>query len=189
MSGYFLITGPRRHASASDLASPATPTPVISRLSLATPPPTPPSLVPIYARARALLRPLSNCDSGIAGREQEREQITSFFRSFLQDGPSADDGQKILYISGSPGTGKTALVDSVLRGLTLESTSARIISINCMALQNIDALWDRLAEELDPDARCAASKSRKTRARKVVDTLLSDLSDKWYVWTPMHANA
>ena len=73
-----------------------------------------------------------------------------------------DQIPKTLYISGSPGTGKTALVNSVLRDLEQESghSRLRVVAMNCMALNSVDELWDRLLEEL------VDTKKRKAREKK-----------------------
>lgn len=90
----------------------------------------------------------------------------------------SDNAETSLFISGSPGTGKTALVNSIIRSLYDDHDQVQVISINCMALQNIDALWKRLIEEL------GASRQRPTRAkrahgRNAVEALLSSLEVKW----------
>ncbi|KAG5220218.1 AAA ATPase [Salix suchowensis] len=128
----------RRNASTSSLV-PATPAAPISHIALATPPPTPPTtLLPTYARARALLRATCNNSSiQIAGRDAERAIISA------------------------PGTGKTALVNSILQEL---DDHVKIVNINCMALKNVDELWGQLAEELDTNGkRKASARSRKLR--------------------------
>jgi cell division control protein 6 len=82
-----------------------------------------------------------------------------------------------LYISGSPGSGKTALVNSILRSL---ETDAKIIVINCMALNSTDALWETLLEELqDGPKRKTAGRAKKTRPRDIVEALLSNSQSKW----------
>jgi cell division control protein 6 len=104
----------------------------------------------------------------MAGRDKERDVINAFISSF--DG---DDVPTTLYVSGSPGTGKTALVNSCLGAL--ESSGVKIISINCMALKCVDALWERVLEEL------GGSKVAKTRGRgkDAVERALSTLKTKW----------
>ncbi|KAJ8495387.1 hypothetical protein ONZ45_g12875 [Pleurotus djamor] len=154
----------RRHASTSSLV-PATPDTVLQR-TLATPPPTPPtSLLPIYARARALLRATSNnTATNIAGRDSERDIIQKFIT-----GVSTSS----LYISGSPGTGKTALVNTIIRDHE-ESDQLKVITINCMALNNVEALWAQLAEELDGNGkRKASERSKKVKGREAVEALLA----------------
>jgi cell division control protein 6 len=154
---------------------------VISHLTLATPPPTPISILPIHARARALLRPLSNTSAQVAGRDQERTRIQEFIDSFLgHETLDYKEATTTLYISGSPGTGKTALVDSILRGIDVDSTMAKIVTINCMALNGIDALWDRLLEELETGKkRTTVGRAKKIKGRKAVDVVLSGLHSKW----------
>ncbi|KAJ7079064.1 hypothetical protein B0H15DRAFT_519461 [Mycena belliarum] len=167
-----------RRASTSVIV-PATPTAEIAQLTLATPPPTPPnSLLPIYARARALLRATCNSSATeIAGRDSERAVISAFFTSLV--GPADDVEHTSLYISGSPGTGKTALVHSVLRSLCVDQV--KVITINCMALNSIDALWERLIEELSVSAekkRKTAGRLKKSQGRDAVDALLAVIPTK-----------
>ncbi|KAJ7899034.1 P-loop containing nucleoside triphosphate hydrolase protein [Mycena leptocephala] len=163
-----------RRASTSTIV-PATPTAEIAQLTLATPPPTPPnSLLPIHARARALLRATCNSPATeMAGRDSERAAISAFFASLIDHADAVEHTS--LYISGSPGTGKTALVNSVLR--TLDINQVKVITINCMALNSVDTLWERLIEELG----ATADKKRKIAGRPkkdTVDALLTVLSTK-----------
>lgn len=152
----------------------------IRTLVISTPPPTPPVLLlPIYTRARGLLRSTSTSVSPIAGREDERRRILEFITSSW-----SDSAHTSLYISGTPGTGKTALVNSVLRSFEeSEGTSdLRVVSINCMALNGLDALWDRLYEELyrtRPSKN--AAKTCKAKGKQAVEKALSSLSHKCIV--------
>lgn len=118
----------------------------------------------MHARARALLRATCNGTSQMAGRDQERAAVEEFASSF-----DDADAYTTLYISGSPGTGKTALVNSVLCGLDVN-----VISINCMTLNNIDALWERLLDELDLRKR-NKTRSKKIGGKAAVEKLLSTL--------------
>ena len=90
-------------------------------LTLSTPPPSPPaSLLPIQARVCALLRFTSNnTSSSIAGRDVERTSLLQFLTSF-SDGTSIDHDTQMtsMFISGAPGTGKTALVNTIIHDLT-----------------------------------------------------------------------
>ncbi|KAG6902101.1 hypothetical protein C0995_004281 [Termitomyces sp. Mi166 len=163
----------KRHASTSSITSPTTPE--TSKLAITTPPPTPPTaLLPLHTRARALLR--STCNSitaQIAGRDSERATILDFLTSFLCDPDTASDvsSSTSLYISGSPGTGKTALVNSVLQDIT---TDAKIVFINCMALKSVESLWERLIEDLDVGRKTkSAGRSKKAKGRDAVEILLS----------------
>ncbi|KAG6828803.1 hypothetical protein H0H92_006684 [Tricholoma furcatifolium] len=173
----------RRHASMSSISAPSTPVHEVSRLSIATPPPTPPTvLLPVHARARALLRSTCNSTAAqIAGRDSERATILNFITSFLGDVDMESDGVQStsLYISGSPGTGKTALVNSVLRDIP---SDAKVVFINCMALNSVDSLWDRLVEELNNGRKMKPIRgSKNTKGRDAVEALLSRHKSKCIV--------
>lgn len=152
-----------------------------SLLSIATPPPTPPKLLlPIYARARALLRATCNSeDSQIAGREEETAKIHGFIDSFLGSSKEVKEAPLALYISGSPGTGKTALVNTVLH--TITAADVRVVNINCMALSNVDTLWDRLFEEIQQTTskRKGTGRSKKLGVREALELLLSTTETRW----------
>jgi cell division control protein 6 len=79
-----------------------------------------------------------------------------------------------LYISGLPGSGKTALVNSVLD--KLDSSDLKVISINCMALNGIDALWERLLEELDDKKK---SRTKQVSGQEAVERVLSTMKTQW----------
>ena len=66
----------------------------------------------------------------IEGRETERAVIESFLHSL--DGGS-DVVESVLYISGSPGTGKTALVNSIIAS-TKVAEDVKVVLINCMTI-------------------------------------------------------
>jgi cell division control protein 6 len=174
--GRFFGAAPRRHFSTSTL-DPRTPSTTLSHLTLVTPPPTPPSvLVPIYARARALLRSTSNGVSLLSGRATERALINKFVASFVDETENPASTQcTSLFISGSPGTGKTAFVNSVISESAIPPT-VKVIAINCMALNDVDFLWSRLVDEL------SSTKMKIKKAAKGIDgvcQLLSAYRSKW----------
>ncbi|KLO11018.1 P-loop containing nucleoside triphosphate hydrolase protein [Schizopora paradoxa] len=165
---------PRRNASLIS-AIPQTPSTSLSQLTLQTPPPTPPISLPLHARARACLRSTSNA-SHIIMSSEGREKETELIRGFLvQDVDEEEDGdvKPILYISGSPGTGKTALVNTILSSLeTSPGHNLKTIFLNCMTFQNVDAVWNRLQEELlgsTQRGKRASSSKQKSSRESVVD--------------------
>ena len=177
---------PRRYASTSNLRQGVAVTPAtsLSQLSLATPPPSPPAaLLPLHVRAKALLRPTCNDGPSMAGREQERATIEMFILGFLSGGESLEVSSA-LYISGSPGTGKTALVNSVLGALAdqLKDQDTQILSVNCMALDGVDAVWQRLAE-MFRDGKQTSGRGRKLKdsPHQIVEKALAATDRKWYV--------
>lgn len=158
--------------------TPTTPTHDVSPISLVTPPATPRSLLPLHVRAKALLRSTSNdIKATITCRDTEHDAITGFLQSFL----SKEGTQRCLYISGSPGTGKTALLNSVLR--TLDHDQCNVVSINCMSLKGTDALWQKLFDDLiSADAELnKAMRPQKLKGREAVEVALAALSRKWFV--------
>ncbi|KAI8993789.1 P-loop containing nucleoside triphosphate hydrolase protein [Trametes punicea] len=171
---------PRRYASTSDLRQAAavavTPANSFAHLSLVTPPATPPtSLLPIHIRARALLRPTCNDTPQFAGRVAERQMIESFIISFIAAQVDAS-APSTLYVSGSPGTGKTALVNAVLASLDtkLQSRDIPVISVNCMALAGVDAVWQRLAETVGSTGEASGrAKRAKDTPRQTIEKALT----------------
>lgn len=133
----------------------------------------------IYARARSLLRLSAHGDSNqassssssssrLVGRQAEREQLDAFLRCHFPNlyehdkitsqeetsdqSTSTIKKAKAMYISGSPGTGKTALLQDILQDITRRSektASMRMSLLNCTTIQRPDDVWARLAEELD----------------------------------------
>ncbi|TBU29542.1 P-loop containing nucleoside triphosphate hydrolase protein [Dichomitus squalens] len=175
---------PRRYASTSNLrqAVVATPATSLSHLSLFTPPSTPPSLLlPLHVRARALLRPTCNDGPQMAGREQERSEIEAFILGFIGNPSSAKD-VSALYISGSPGTGKTALVNATLADLAGQLQDVRVLAVNCMALDGVDAVWQQLAELFGAGNKTPGRvRKAKDSPQQIVEKTLSSSKQKCLV--------
>lgn len=172
-----LLLSVRKHASMASM-TPTTPTHEVSPIYLVTPPATPRRLLPLHIRAKALLRSTSNdINATITCRDAEHDAITGFLQSFV----SGSAAQRCLYISGSPGTGKTALLNSVLR--TLDHDQCNVVSINCMTLKGADALWQKLFDDLiSADAELnKVMHPKKLKGREAVEVALAALSRKWFV--------
>lgn len=174
------IAAVRRRASAS---VPSTPTKGSDERAIATPPPTPPiSLpLPLPARVKAALRAVCNSgDSNVAGRDPERVTITKFLDDFVAEDAMQADGPTTLFISGTPGTGKTALVNSINQTLAKEHADVTIVFVNCMTVKTIDTLWDRIIEELRSIGG-GPGRSKKEKGLTGVLNLLSARNNKLYV--------
>lgn len=173
MLTFFFFLAASRYATISTL--PASPATSVSVLALGTPPSTPHStLSPLYARARALLRATCNGSSPIAGRATERAAVTQFISCSWENSSNSS-----LFISGTPGTGKTALVNAVLNEVG-DDCDIDVISINCMAFQNLDALWDHLLDALAPSERVKASpRKARSKGKPLLDELLISKKRKW----------
>ncbi|KAI8048379.1 P-loop containing nucleoside triphosphate hydrolase protein [Syncephalis plumigaleata] len=100
---------------------------------------------PFYAAKQALTRSIAA--TKVIGRTDERHKIETFWRTHvLAHQPGA------LYISGQPGTGKTALLTEIMNQMEKETTKTkqptRKVYLNCMSLVDPKDVYRRLLEEL-----------------------------------------
>lgn len=104
--------------------------------------PLSPSTAPtIYHSARQLFA--RGADPGqLVGREDERKQLESFMGRLGSSSPSG-----CLYVSGPPGTGKSAMVQDTTKELAGES-GVKYAYINCMSVKSSKDLYLTLLEEL-----------------------------------------
>ncbi|WWC86804.1 uncharacterized protein L201_001683 [Kwoniella dendrophila CBS 6074] len=100
-----------------------------------------------YKQLKAFLRLSSSTaidgsasvDQVIIGREEEKQAL----RSYLANRNDLDVG---MYVSGPPGTGKTALVTALGRELAEEGW--KVVELGCMGLK-LNDVWRRLGEEFE----------------------------------------
>ncbi|XP_043969462.1 cell division control protein 6 homolog [Gambusia affinis] len=79
----------------------------------------------------------------LLSRDAERASIRSFLEDkVLQRVPSS------LYISGAPGTGKTACLNCILQEMKSELASVKTVVVNCMSLRTSHAIFPLLAYKL-----------------------------------------
>ncbi|TEA16236.1 Cell division control protein 18 [Colletotrichum sidae] len=137
---------PRRHRDVF-ANSPSTPRQVVKSagklFQRMTPqsPLTPGSLQTVYHSARQLFA--RGAEPGqLVGREEERKQLTRFVEQCSSLTPNG-----CLYVSGPPGTGKSAMVREVTEQVT-ESTDVRQAYINCMSIKSSKDLYNTLLELL-----------------------------------------
>lgn len=93
----------------------------------------------VFSQARQLFT--RNVDPGrLIGRSQERDQLLSFVRKCVEQKNGGST-----YISGPPGTGKSALVAEVCNAV--KSTShLSVAHINCMSIKSSADMYHKLAE-------------------------------------------
>ncbi|XP_038835155.1 cell division control protein 6 homolog [Salvelinus namaycush] len=92
----------------------------------------------------------------LLSREAERSSI----RSFLED-KALKASPASLYISGAPGTGKTACLNCVLQEMKDELKEIQTVVFNCMALRSSHAIFPLLAEKLGASGSHTDTKLQK----------------------------
>lgn len=105
----------------------------------------------MYQKAKAVFRRTA-IPSRLIGRGDEREQMLTFWKEHvLANKPGC------LYISGMPGTGKTAMLTEVIRRMdddimALRSHHVSTVVVNCMSVKEPKQIYQKLIEELRPTA-------------------------------------
>ncbi|KAJ3183069.1 AAA ATPase [Geranomyces variabilis] len=137
-----------RRATACCAPASASPLPPTAAAAAAASPPAspPPHLTPraVYAKAKTLFR-RSTIPDRLVGRDTERAAVLDFWRGHvLARRPGS------IYLSGIPGTGKTALVDEAARALQAESEAGEICvtKVNCMTVTEPEKIYAKLLAEL-----------------------------------------
>ncbi|ODH13787.1 hypothetical protein ACO22_06902 [Paracoccidioides brasiliensis] len=100
----------------------------------------------VYTPARQLFA-RSSTPGRLVGRDSEREELTAFIDNAVQ---SRSGG--CIYVSGPPGTGKSAMVNEVWRDIHLEK-SVRVAHINCASMTSSRDIYTKLVDELCDDAQ------------------------------------
>lgn len=95
----------------------------------------------VYSLARQAFTQVGT--SKIIGREAEREQLNKFIRNAMEAGVGG-----CTYVSGPPGTGKSALVLEILE--QFRDQPIKVASINCVALKSSSEVLARFTQEFCP---------------------------------------
>ncbi|KAK4168508.1 cell division control protein 18 [Cladorrhinum sp. PSN259] len=107
---------------------------------------TPSTLQTIYHQARQLFS--RSADPGqLIGRDDERAQLRDFLSRCKTPKPSG-----CLYVSGPPGTGKSAMVNSITDEAATEIECVKKAYINCMSIKSSKDLYIALLDQLEGDA-------------------------------------
>ncbi|KAI0533076.1 P-loop containing nucleoside triphosphate hydrolase protein [Xylaria digitata] len=110
---------------------------------------TPAAIQTVYHHARQLFS--RSADPGqLTGRDDERQQLTQFLQRYNSSAPSG-----CIYVSGPPGTGKSAMVNEVTQALVNQNptkkTHIKKAYVNCMSIKSSKDLYEVLLEQLtDP---------------------------------------
>jgi hypothetical protein len=146
----------------------STPKKLPRSLSMLPSPPTTPQTP--HAKARSLLRASNSC--AIIGRESEKDTILSFLRDFESNSKS---NPHCLFISGGPGSGKTALLQHILELETHSNPHIKSLFFNCMGICDLQlsTLLGHVMKE--------SSKSRKSPQTKDFNAFMESTNQKWSV--------
>ncbi|KAH8246056.1 hypothetical protein KR026_012624 [Drosophila bipectinata] len=93
-----------------------------------------------YQNARRVLNSAET--QNLPGREQQLQELREFFTSHLESQTSGS-----LYVSGQPGTGKTACLSLLLRDPEFSKRLQRVY-INCTSIASVGAVYKKLCSEL-----------------------------------------
>jgi len=95
-------------------------------------------------RAALALKPVLPKGSSLPCRDVERLRITNHLRTGVMQGGST----QVLYVSGMPGTGKTATVLEVLEELRSQNGNFHLVHINAMRLGAPQQIFREIADQL-----------------------------------------
>ncbi|KAL1957076.1 hypothetical protein VTO42DRAFT_6334 [Malbranchea cinnamomea] len=107
---------------------------------------TPNSTPTVYSAARQLFVRSAN-PGRLVGRDSEREGLNRFIQNSIDAGRGG-----CLYVSGPPGTGKSALVGEVCRDLEDEKT-IKVANVNCASMTSARDIFGWLIAELCDDSQ------------------------------------
>ncbi|EFY86854.1 AAA ATPase [Metarhizium acridum] len=110
---------------------------------------SPSTIQTIYHSARQLFS--RGAEPGqLIGRESERMELIKFLNRCSSSTPSG-----CLYVSGAPGTGKSAMITEMTRGFS-EKEGIKSVYINCMSIKSSKDLYTTLLTELGEDANASS---------------------------------
>ncbi|XP_075160006.1 cell division cycle 6 [Haematobia irritans] len=94
-----------------------------------------------YQNARKVLNS-AECQK-LPGREEQLAELTAFFKDHLENKKSGS-----LYVSGQPGTGKTACLSLLLRSSEFSHRIQKVY-VNCTSIASIGGVYKKLCTELN----------------------------------------
>lgn len=94
----------------------------------------------LYYNARRALH--SACPTNLPGREKELNDLKEFILKHLNDGTSGT-----MYISGPPGTGKTASLNLILEDPNI-SEEIKHVYVNCTSIKSSGSIFSRIVKDL-----------------------------------------
>ncbi|XP_072502448.1 cell division control protein 6 homolog isoform X2 [Notamacropus eugenii] len=86
-------------------------------------------------------------NTAVPDRLPAREKEMDVIRHFLKEHICGEKAGS-LYVSGAPGTGKTACLNRILQDLKEELKGNKIVMLNCMSLRTSQAVFPAIAQEI-----------------------------------------
>jgi len=142
-----LNQSPVRRSPRKEDASPlkfTSPSLMISKLNLNSPTGRSPGQLlfkPDVSAYRAVRQSLATgTPTTMVGREKQIEEMTTFLKDHIEGGKSGS-----MYISGAPGTGKTASLTSIVNKMEVR---LKQVFVNCMTLRSSNAIYAKILTEM-----------------------------------------
>lgn len=143
----------------------------LSRRMTPKTPLTPTAAQTVYHQARQLFS--RSADPGqLIGRDDERTKLRAFLGRHSNSQPHG-----CLYVSGPPGTGKSAMVNEITNEIAVEASCVRKAYINCMSIKSSKDLYFLLAHSL-----CDASDMEEDDAVTMLQKLFVPKKKPQYVY-------
>nr|XP_022911609.1 cell division control protein 6 homolog [Onthophagus taurus] len=117
----------------------------------------------VYQNARKALH--STTPSVMPGRQKELEELRCFILKHLKETKSGT-----MYISGPPGTGKTAALTSILNDSHITASFQKVY-VNCTSIKSSGAIFARIVKDLNVKA---AGRSEKDNMQAIENYLLKN---------------
>ncbi|EFN77760.1 Cell division control protein 6-like protein [Harpegnathos saltator] len=111
-----------------------------------------------YQNARLALH--SSETEELPGRENELNKLQEFFQEHLEKETSSS-----LYISGPPGTGKTASLSKIMQQPEFKS-QFKCVYINCTTMKSAAAIYAKIIQELSISSSTKSGKNNKAIIEK-----------------------
>ncbi|XP_063980158.1 cell division control protein 6 homolog [Diachasmimorpha longicaudata] len=110
-----------------------------------------------YQNARKALH--SSAPESLPGREEELAKLEEFIKEYVKGNKSG-----CLYVSGPPGTGKTASLSKIMLKPELKS-AFKTVYINCTTMKSAGTIYGKIIQELGIEAP-KSGKNNKTAIEK-----------------------